>query len=420
MRFDSLQAWLDWQSQLHPTEIELGLERVGSVWSRLHPAPLSSPVITVAGTNGKGSSVAFFEAIFKAGGYRVGCYTSPHMLRYNERIRLTGREVSDERLCQAFEQVDQVRGDTPLTCFEFGALAALLIFSSEPLDVIVLEVGLGGRLDAVNIIDADVALITTVDIDHCDWLGETREEIGREKAGIMRPGHPVVFAGSNPPGSVILEAERLGSPLLRSGVDFTFQTDQQGWEWRGRHQRRHALPYPHLRGAHQLANAAAVLMVLECLEQTLPLDQQAIRSGLQAAALPGRFQVIGQAPVAIFDVAHNPEAVRTLQQNLNEMPCSGKTLALFSMLEDKDIDEVVRTIAPSIDYWYLAPLAVPRAAATERLVQALTTAGVEKQKFECRSDLISAFQTAKERGGLDDRIIVFGSFFTVATLLEHC
>ncbi|MES9897918.1 MAG: bifunctional tetrahydrofolate synthase/dihydrofolate synthase [Sedimenticola sp.] len=418
MRFDTLQAWLDWQSQLHPSEIELGLERVGSVWSRLHPDPLPCKVITVAGTNGKGSSVAFLEAIFRAGGYRVGCYTSPHMLRYNERIRLDGIEVTDEQLCRAFEQVDQLRGDTPLTYFEFGALAALVIFSSEPLDVVVLEVGLGGRLDAVNIIDADVALITTVDIDHSDWLGDTREKIGREKAGIMRPGHPVVFAGSNPPESVIHEAERLRSPLFRSGDDFTFHTDQQGWSWRGKRQRRHALPYPHLRGSHQLANAAAVLMVLECLEQALPLDQQAIRAGLQEARLPGRFQVVGGTPVTILDVAHNPEAVKTLQKNLNEMGCSGRTLAVFSMLEDKDIDEVVRIIAPTIDHWYLAPLTVPRAATIEQLTLALTASGVGEQQFDCRLSVASALQTAKEEGNDDDRIVVFGSFFTVSALLD--
>ncbi len=346
MRFDTLQAWLDWQLQLHTSEIELGLERVGSVWSLLHPVPLSCKVITVAGTNGKGSSVAFLEAILKAGGYRVGCYTSPHMLRYNERIRLNGAEVSDERLCLAFEEVDRARADTPLTYFEFGALAALVIFASEPLDVVVLEVGLGGRLDAVNIIDADVALITTIDIDHSDWLGETREEIGREKAGIMRPSRPVVFAGANPPLSVLRQAEHLSVPFLRNGADFSYQGDQQGWSWHGVHRRRHALPYPRLRGSHQLSNAAAVLAVLECLEQTLPLDQQAVRNGVREAALPGRFQVVDGAPVTILDVAHNPEAVGVLQRNLEETPCSGRTLAVFSMLEDKDIGEVVQIIEP--------------------------------------------------------------------------
>lgn len=418
MRFNTLQAWLDWQSNLHPNEIELGLARSAAVWRRLHPEPLQCRVITVAGTNGKGSSVAFLEAIFRAGGYRVGCYTSPHMLRYNERIRIDGAEVSDQQVCQAFERIDQFRGDTPLTYFEFGTLAALSIFAAEPLDVVVLEVGLGGRLDAVNIIDADVALITTVDIDHSDWLGDSREAIGREKAGIMRSGRPVVFAGTYPPASVTTAAEVLSAPLHIAGEGFSYQADPQGWHWRGDHQRRHALPLPHLRGPHQLANASGVLKVLECLEQVLPVDQQAVRAGLLEAVVPGRFQVVGRSPVTILDVAHNPEAVRSLQRNLDQMPCMGQTLALFSMLDDKDIEQVVALIAPVINRWLLAPLPVPRGATIERLAGALEQAGVTDGSVAAYPSVEKALLAARGELGEEDRLLVFGSFHTVAAVLE--
>lgn len=414
----SLQKWLDWQSTLHPSEIELGLERIKAVWRHLHPGSLSCKVITVAGTNGKGSCVAFLDAILRAGGYRTGCYTSPHLIRYNERIRIDGEEADDDRLCQAFERIDQARGNTTLTYFEFGTLAALEIFADSDLDVVILEVGLGGRLDAVNIIDPDVALITTVDIDHTDWLGDTRDEIGLEKAGIMRSGRPVVFGSSQVPDSVIHHAKEVSATLFVAGNDFSYRTEGQSWHWEGKEHHRYSLPLPYLRGRFQLQNASAVLMALECLDQQLPLSQQAIRVGLQSALLPGRFQVIGQAPLMILDVAHNPEAARALANNLKDVFCSGSTRAIFSMLADKDVEQVASIIAPFIDHWYITELKAERSASSKMLSESIEAAGVSAGEITSHATLMAALTAARSEAGESDRLLVFGSFYTVGGVLE--
>jgi dihydrofolate synthase/folylpolyglutamate synthase len=422
MRFDNLDDWLNWQSTLYPREIELGLTRVNAVWRRLHPAPLGCKVITVAGTNGKGSCVAFLETMLRAAGYRVGCYTSPHLVRYNERIVIDGEPQTDRVICEAFERVDRARGDTLLTYFEFGTLAALDLFAAAALDVVVLEVGLGGRLDAVNIIDPDVALITTVDIDHTDWLGHTREQIGQEKAGIMRPGRPVVYAGSDMPASIGAAAERLGARLLRAGEDYQWRRQEQGWDWLQAEHPRHSLPLPNMRGTFQLQNAAAALMALELLRDELPLDQRAVRFGLQEAQLPGRFQVLGRDPQVILDVAHNAQAARALSDNLGDMFCHGRTLAVFSMLADKAIDQVVKILAPRIDEWYLFPIDAGRAAPVAQLEQVLGEQGIWAPQRRSFGDVGAAFAAARAAAGEGDRIVVFGSFYAVcdvAKLAEH-
>lgn len=419
MRFDNLDQWLAWQATLHPKEIDLGLERISTVWDRLATSALNSRVISVAGTNGKGSSVAYLEAILRAAGYRVGCYTSPHLVRYNERIVIDGRQASDEQICQAFERIDQARGDIELTYFEFGTLAALQLFREAELDVVVLEVGLGGRLDAVNIVDPDVALITTVDIDHTHWLGDTREQIGREKAGIMRPGRPVVFGGRDIPKSVREHADSLGARLLVAGEDYQWRRQETGWEWLHPEHPRHSLPLPAMRGEVQLQNAAAVLMVLECLRQELPLDQRAVRFGLQEAALAGRFQVAGQDPLLIFDVAHNAEAAGTLSTNLGDIFCHGTSRAVFSMLDDKEIAQVVRIMRKRFDEWYLFPLQVTRAAPLERLQAALLAEGVEEGRIHCHDSAEHAYQAALQAATPEDRVVVFGSFYSVGDLLPQ-
>lgn len=419
MRFENLDDWLDWQSTLHPKEISLGLERIGTVWRRLSPDPLPCRVISVAGTNGKGSCVAYLEAILRAAGYRVGCYTSPHLVRYNERIVIDGEQATDGQICQTFERVDQARGDIELTYFEFGTLTALELFREAGLDVVVLEVGLGGRLDAVNIIDSDVALITTVDIDHTDWLGDTRERIGFEKAGIMRAGRPVVFGGRDLPQSVREHADALGADLLVAGTDYQWRHQETGWEWLHPTHPRHSLPLPAMRGEVQLQNASAVLMVLECLHEQLPLDQRAVRFGLQEAVLPGRFQIAGQDPLRIFDVAHNAEAARTLAANLGDIFCHGNTHAVFSMLDDKEIGEVIRIMRRRIDEWQLFPIQAARAASVDRLRTALLEEGVDSDRIHCHDDAEAAYRAALQASMPEDRIVVFGSFYSVGDLLRQ-
>ena len=420
MRFQTLDQWLSWQTCLRPLEIELGLERVGEVWGRMHEGPFPAPVISVAGTNGKGSCTAFLDAILRAGGYRTGCYTSPHLVRYNERIRVDGQLQSDRGICRAFEQVDKVRDGIELTYFEFGTLAALGIFLQQRLDVIILEVGLGGRLDAVNIVDADVALITTVDIDHREWLGDSREKIAVEKAGIMRAQTPAVFGGVDPPKSLIGHAKKLGAPLYLAGRDFRFRHATEGWEWLGPDEKRGALPFPHLRGDYQLENASAVLMTLSLLRERLPVDQAAVRSGLQKASVQGRFQVTGGQPVVILDVAHNPQAARALAGNLRQMPCSGRTLAVFGMLSDKDVEGVVAIMAPWVDHWFAVTLEDRRGLSAETLVARMKDSGVENRCISTFRNPLEAVQAARQAARVEDRVLVFGSFHLVGDVLECC
>ncbi|MFM8574734.1 MAG: bifunctional tetrahydrofolate synthase/dihydrofolate synthase, partial [Limnohabitans sp.] len=311
----TLQDWLDFCERLHPVAIDMGLERVREVAGRLS-LRFECPVITVAGTNGKGSTCAMLEAILLQAGYRTGVYTSPHLVHFEERCRLSGASVAPADLAEAFAAVEAVRGDVSLTYFEFSTLAILWLMSRAELDEVILEVGLGGRLDAVNIVDADCAVITSIDLDHMAILGNDRESIGREKAGIMRPGRTVVVSDPMPPQSVVAYAEALGADLWRFGRDFNFSGDKQQWAWAGRGRRYSGMAYPALRGANQLVNASGVLAALEALRTRIPVTAQAVRNGLAMVELPGRFQIIPGEPVLVLDVAHNPHSVAALAENL--------------------------------------------------------------------------------------------------------
>ncbi len=417
-RFETLSEWLHWQETLNPAGIELGLERVRTVLDRLGHARPPFTIVTVGGTNGKGSSVAMLESILLAAGCRVGSYTSPHLLRYNERIRLQGVEIGDAELCAAFGRVDQARGDTRLTYFEFGTLAAIDIFVREGVDVALLEVGLGGRLDAVNVLDPDVALVTNVGLDHQEWLGKDRESIGREKAGIFRADGLAVCAEADPPQSLLAEARRLGTRLHRAGMEFGFRRNQDHWSWWGGGKRYDSLPFPRLEGDFQLRNGAAVLMVLELLRQRHRVTEAAIRKGLTSVSLPGRLQILPGEVTRLFDVAHNPHAAAALAEALRELPSSGRTLAVVGMLSDKDHAGVFAPLAAEVDAWYLGDLPVPRNAGVQRLRQALARVipGGEAYLFPT---MAAAYRHAMADASQGDRIVVFGSFHTVAEILPE-
>ena len=410
-----LEAWLDWQLRLHPSEIELGLERVRAVGQRLKVLNPRATVITVAGTNGKGSSVAMLEAIFTAAGYQVGTYTSPHLRRYNERIRLNGTPVSDEALVTAFNAIEHAREDIPLTFFEYGTLAALWLFAQQFLDVVILEVGLGGRLDATNVVDADIALITAIDVDHADWLGDDREAIGREKAGIFRPGCHGVVSDPNPPASVLEQAEALGVKLARLGYEFNWRVQGARWDYLGA-QRLCNLPRPALAGAFQLNNAAGVLAVLERLPLHFYLPRRFIERGLVQAHNPGRLeqrQVGGQRWV--LDVAHNPQSAQALARWLAEQP-QRTWQSVFAALGDKDIAPMVAALSPFIDQWHLAPLDDPRALPVAALRDRLIAAGVTAEAIIQHACLADAVTAAQAR--LDKPVLAWGSFVTVGGVME--
>jgi dihydrofolate synthase/folylpolyglutamate synthase len=414
-----LPGWLQRLERLHPREIELGLKRVSRVWSRMRPDGLAGcRIITIAGTNGKGSCAALLEAILSAGGYRTGCYTSPHLLRYNERIRIDGQEASDQVICDAFQRIDACRGDISLTYFEFGTLAALDIFAGHSLDVLILEVGLGGRLDAVNIVDPDLALITGVDLDHMDWLGSDRDSIALEKAGILRPERPAVYGDLRAPESLLRRAAELAAPLYRLARDYRYAEHAGGWQWEGLGHTRFALPMPGLRGDCQLRNAAAVLMVLELLSSALPVDQAAVRRGLLSSTLPGRFQVLPGDVSLVLDVAHNPQAAGVLAHNLAELAPRGRVHAVFAMLKDKDLEGVLAAIAGRIDTWHLAQLPGSRALALDRLVARVGRAvpGVPLAGYD---SVPLALEGARRVAAPGDVVLVFGSFLTVARVLER-
>lgn len=417
MRFTRLADWLRWQESLHPAAVALGLERVRIASARLGavPAPI---VITVGGTNGKGSCVAFLDAILRAAGYRVGCYTSPHLVRYNERITVDGAETSDDDLVAAFQRVDDARGDEQLTYFEFGTLAAFDILSRARLDAAVLEVGLGGRLDAVNVVDPDVSLITTVDIDHAEWLGEDRDAIGAEKAGIFRRGRPAVCGVDNPPASLLEAAARQSVPLWVAGRDYGFETTGNEWLWRAGPAVRRGLPLPGLRGPHQLHNAAAAIAVLQRLEDRLPVDQRALRAGLLAARVAGRFQVIRGAPTVVLDVAHNPEAARALSENLSRLPRGGRLLAVFGVLADKDVRGILQPLAEKVSHWYVAPVEGPRALMGAELAGRVRTV-VTADRISMSDGIIDAFERALAAAGAEDVVLAFGSFLVVGAVLQH-
>jgi dihydrofolate synthase/folylpolyglutamate synthase len=414
----TLAAWLAYLETLHPKTIALGLERVRTVFERLAIVP-ACPVITVGGTNGKGSTCAFLERMLSAAGYRVGLYTSPHLLRYNERVRIAGVEVDDAALCTAFAAIEAVREDTPLTYFEFGTLAALWLFARARLDALVLEVGLGGRLDAVNIIDAEVAIITTIAIDHTDYLGPTRDDIAREKAGIFRPERVAVCADRDPPAALIAHAQAIGAMLLRMGVEFGYVAQTNQWRYFGPGGARNGLPYPALRGNYQLANAAAALTALDALRGRLTVNMGAVREALVGIELPGRFQVLPGRPVTVLDVAHNEQAAQALADNVAAMGFHPRTVAVFGIMTDKDIDAVIAALKPRVDRWLVASLPPPRGATSTQLRARLAASGVAQDAILAYEDPGAAYRAAREMATEADRILVFGSFLTVAAALAQ-
>lgn len=411
----TLANWLTYLESLHPKTIALGLDRVAEVKLRLNLSP-EFPVIVVGGTNGKGSVCAMLESILYAAGYRVGCYTSPHLLHYNERVRIGKLQASDEELCASFAEIERVRGDIPLTYFEFGTLAAMQLFIEHKVDVAILEVGLGGRLDAVNVFDSDCAVVTSVDIDHTDYLGETIEEIAFEKAGIFRRDRMAIFSDSSVPQAIIKHAEKIGAQLWCIGRDFSFKLHQGQWDYRSNLTARSALPHPALRGAFQIHNACAVLAALDALRERIPVSMAAIRRGLTEVQLSGRFQFVPGKPQLILDVAHNPHAARSLAQNLALLPPCPHTYAVFAMLKDKDMAGVVEALKPYITTWLVAGLAVPRGANADELTSVLHHAGVSGEVISF-ADIAEAIAHACNAAGENDRIIVFGSFYTVAAAM---
>ena len=414
-RFDRLADWLAWQETLHPNAIDLGLDRLQRTLDRLGWQRPACPVITVAGTNGKGSCVALTARILREAGYRVGTFTSPHLLRYNERIAIDGVEVADEALIAAFERIDAARGDDTLTFFEFNAAAALLVFADARPDAVVLEVGMGGRLDAVNVVDADVALVTSIDLDHCDWLGHDRETIGREKAGIFRAGRPAIFGARDMPASIRESAQQVGADLQQLGRDFDWVRSGDRWTWRGRAGEQRDLPAPALQGEIQYNNAAAVLAALEALEARLSVPRSAIERGLQTVTLPGRFQVLHQSSPRsiewILDVAHNPAAAHTLAAQLAARKDGGRTIAVCGVLSDKDVEGIVGELRSSFDAWVIVGLQGARALAPEALAARVRNVGAHVEAIA--ADVVAGCLAAEALAQAGDRIVVFGSFLAV-------
>lgn len=414
---NTIAGWLAYIESLHPKSIEMGLSRVKAVADRLH---LRKPftVITVGGTNGKGSTCAMLERIYTQAGYRVGCYTSPHLVHYQERVRFNGVEIEDALLCQAFFAVESARAEISLTYFEMGTLAALWAFEQVPLDVVILEVGLGGRLDAVNIVDADCAIVTNVDLDHMEFLGDTREAIGKEKAGIYRPAQIALFGDISPPTSVLHYAQVHGVALKRFGVDYWIEPSLDRAIY---HDAQGDVPVEALRllGRYQWNNAANVIFAVRALQHLLPVGQGAMLQSIRDTEVTGRFQLWRSNPDVILDVAHNPHAARALSANLQQMKAQsgGRILAVFSMLSDKDIASVVETLHPYIDLWAVAPIQHPRAASMEHLTACIRQIAPDAALVTCEN-LHAALCTVEKNSTINDKIIVFGSFFTVAAILD--
>lgn len=416
----SFDQWLEYISRQHSAEIVMGLDRVRAVWLRLGGAgtgPQAPLNIVVGGTNGKGSTCAMLQAILNCAGYKTGLYTSPHLLRYNERVRIAGQQASDGDLCRAFATVEAARQDIPLTYFEFATLSALWLFHNKNVEIAILEVGLGGRLDAVNIVDADVAVVTSVDLDHQAFLGETREAIGYEKAHIFRTGRPAIFGDTNPPQSLLDHAAAIGIDLVILDRDYRFQRSAHQWEFLGRHGAWHALPFPALRGAYQLKNASAALAALEALKGRLPVAMGHIKQGLLEVEWPGRLQILPGRPAVILDVAHNPHAARALEDALGSMGYYENTFAVFGMLKDKDIDSVIRIVKSRIDRWYVAGLPGERGATGALITEKLERQGIAGDAVQPCSTIAAAFDAACREAGQGDRILAFGSFLTVAGVL---
>ena len=409
----TLEQWLEYQLHTHPQGIAMGLERVREVARRMDLLTLPCPVVTVAGTNGKGSTVAFIEAIAAASGHKVGAFTSPHFLRYNERIRIGGAEVSDAALVRAFETIEAARADIPLTYFEFGTLAALLLFAEADLDLAVLEVGLGGRLDAVNILDADVAVITTVDLDHQAYLGEDRETIGLEKAGILRPGKPCVLGEKDPPSSVLRHAYEHGVYCIRGFSDYLIDRFDDHWVWREPGFSLE-LPYPGLQAPAQLQNAACAIAALRA--SPLDIADAAWAAGVAEAKITGRLQRWREVPEVVLDVAHNPQSVAQLAHWLAEHPAP--TVAVFSALKDKDIAGMLAAMAPHIAHWHVGCLAEPADRVPDAADwMAALSAGLPETAFSLHASVPAAYAAAlaENRG---ERILVFGSFHTLEAVMR--
>jgi len=422
----SLSEWLHYLEGLHPNEIDMGLDRIKKVAQHL---ALDTPAIkiVVAGTNGKGSTCAMLESILLAAGYKVGLYTSPHLVDFNERARIQGDALQDEAFVAAFVKVEQARMlvNESLTYFEFTTLAVLHVFAQANLDVMVLEVGLGGRLDAVNIVDADCSIVTSIALDHMNYLGNTREKIGFEKAHVFRPHRPAICADPVPPQSLLDYAQEIEADLWLIGKDFNYSGDKQQWAFAGRGKRRNALAYPALRGANQLLNAAGALAALEALGDRLAVPQQAVRQGLIQAALPGRFQIMPGQPTVILDVAHNPHAAAVLEKNISNMGFAPFTYAVFGMLSDKDIEGVVQAISPRIDGWFCCDLPGSRGLSGSDLVQRVRSSVVPTSDqldppptIESCGSPEQAYSLAIARANPNDRIVVFGSFLTVSAILQ--
>jgi dihydrofolate synthase/folylpolyglutamate synthase len=416
----NLADWLARCERLHPKEIDMTLARVRLVRERLG-LDFPMPVIAVAGTNGKGSTCAMLEAIALQAGYRVGLYSKPHLVHFEERCRVGGQSVSEAELLPQFEAVECARGETSLTYFEFTTLAIFRLLAQAPLDLVILEVGMGGRLDAVNAFDADCAVITTIAIDHAEYLGPDRETIAIEKAGIMRAGKPVIVSDPVPPQSLSDEAARIGADLWLFGRDFNFAGDKQQWSWAGRARRFNALAYPALRGANQLLNASGALAAFEALRARLPITAQAVRQGFATVELPGRFQIVAGQPTLVLDVAHNPHAVATLAQNLDQMGFFPRTHVVFGAMADKDIEAILTRIAPLVDHWHFTDLPVARAANAADLVALhtrLALKGPGPVTVAMHANPKQALDAALSGADPADRIVVFGSFHTVGGVLR--
>jgi len=416
MRFKTLAEWLSWQEQLYPDVIDLGLHRVQALLKVLHLDEPAYPILTVGGTNGKGSCVSFAESMLRAAGRKVGAYVSPHLLRYNERVRVDGRDVSDQEFCESFQRIDDARGDLRVTYFEFGTLAAIDIFARRGVDVAVLEVGLGGRLDAVNALDADVALVSSVGLDHQDWLGPDRESIGREKAGIFRSRRPAICGDRQPPASLLEHARAIGAGLQLIGRDFECQVQGDTWSWRGSGGELTGLPAPALPGSIQYDNAASVIAALQSSER-LRVPEPALRRGLQEARIPARFQRMVGPVETVFDVGHNPDAARVLAENLLAFPVRGRSFAVMGMFKDKAAEEVTRALAGRFDRWYLGGLEGPRGQSASALAERLRRVLPRADLVESPS-VASAYAAALSAAVPGDRIVVFGSFQTVSAILK--
>jgi dihydrofolate synthase/folylpolyglutamate synthase len=415
---DTLQDWLAHCERLHAKNIDLGLDRVRAVAQRM-ALRFDCPVITVAGTNGKGSTCAMLEAILLQAGWRTGVYTSPHLVHFEERCRIHGEIVQGQDLVPHFARVEAARQEVSLTYFEFSTLAIMSLMAQAGLDVAILEVGLGGRLDAVNIIDADCAVITSIDLDHQEFLGPDRESIGREKAGIMRTGRPVIVSDPVPPQSVLDRATEIGADLWRFGHDFNFSGDKQQWGWAGRGRRYSGLAYPALRGANQLVNASGVLAALQALRERIPVTAQAVRNGLAMVELPGRFQIVPGQPTLVLDVAHNPHSVAALAANLDAMGFYPTTHAVFGAMADKDLRPMLARMGPLVDRWYFTDLPTPRAETAARLMETWRAGETRKDVLAgAYNEPMEALRAAIAAADPADRIVVFGSFYTVGGVLK--